>query len=201
MTWNRLLDLLAVEHRRRLVHDDQPGVLGQRPGHADDLLAGRRQRADLGGRPDLGVAEPGEQLARRRGWRRAGGRGRPRDCSWPRKMFSATREAGDEVELLVDRRDAEAHGGLRVAEDDRLAVPADLPSSGWCAPASTLISVDLPAPFWPSRQCTSPARTSRSTPSSARTPGNCLTMPRISSSGDDGCGSGHRPHLRTFAQR
>ena len=57
------------------------------------------------------------------------------------------------------------------------------PSSGWCAPESTLIRVDLPAPFWPSRQCTSPERTARSIPSSARTPGNCLTMPRIWSSG------------------
>src|SRR3954471_22896860 len=57
------------------------------------------------------------------------------------------------------------------------------PSSGWCAPESTLIRVDLPAPFWPSRQWTSPVRTSRSMPSSARTPGNCLTMPRICSSG------------------
>ena len=42
--------------------------------------------------------------------------------------------------------------------------------------------VDLPAPFWPSRQWTSPARISRSTPSSARAPGNCFTMPRICSS-------------------
>src|SRR3954449_10447542 len=57
-----------------------------------------------------------------------------------------------------------------------------VPSSGWCAPASTLINVDFPAPFWPSRQCTSPARTSRSTPSSARTPGNSLTMSVIVSS-------------------
>src|SRR3954462_2320745 len=57
------------------------------------------------------------------------------------------------------------------------------PSSGWCAPESTLIRVDLPAPFCPSTQWTSPARTSRSMPSSARTPGNSLTMPRICSSG------------------
>ena len=34
-------------------------------------------------------------------------------------------QAGDEVELLVDRRDAEAHGGLRVAERHRLAAPGD----------------------------------------------------------------------------
>src|SRR3954463_2993235 len=58
------------------------------------------------------------------------------------------------------------------------------PSSGWCTPASTLISVDLPAPFWPSRQWTSPARTSRSTPPRALTPGKRLTMPVITSSGE-----------------
>jgi len=58
-----------------------------------------------------------------------------------------------------------------------------VPSSGWWKPESTLISVDLPAPFWPIRQCTSPARTSRSTPSRARTPGNSLTMPVIWSNG------------------
>ena len=51
-----------------------------------------------------------------------------------------------------------------------------VPSSGWCTPARTLIRVDLPAPFWPSRQCTSPGRTSRSTPASATTPGNRFTM-------------------------
>ena len=73
---------------------------------------------------------------------------------------------------------------------------AIVPSSGWWAPASTLISVDLPAPFWPSRQCTSPARTSRSTPSRARTPGNVLTMPCISSSG---VGGGVRPSVERHA--
>src|SRR2546422_81102 len=49
------------------------------------------------------------------------------------------------------------------------------PASGRWTPARTLISVDLPAPFWPSRQCTSPARTSSATPSSARTPGKVFT--------------------------
>ena len=55
--------------------------------------------------------------------------------------------------------------------------------SGLVAPDSTLISVDLPAPFWPSRQCTSPARTSKSTPCKAVTPGKCFTRPRTDSSG------------------
>src|SRR4051794_22401937 len=79
------------------------------------------------------------------------------------------------------------------------------PSSGWCAPESTLIRVDLPAPFCPSTQWTSPARTSRSMPSSARTPGNSLTMPRICSSGASmrpprGCG-GPPPTWRPGAVR
>src|ERR687896_784923 len=64
------------------------------------------------------------------------------------------------------------------------------PASGWCAPDNTLMSVDLPAPFWPSRQCTSPARTSRSTPSSARTPGKDLTTPCTSSNGGPPDGEG-----------
>src|SRR5436309_1093309 len=42
------------------------------------------------------------------------------------------------------------------------------------------MSVDLPAPFSPSTTCTSPARTSRSTRSSATTPGKRLLTPRTS---------------------
>src|ERR1700733_8437571 len=43
------------------------------------------------------------------------------------------------------------------------------------------ISVDFPAPFSPSSVCTSPRRMSRLTSSLARTPGNSLRTPRISS--------------------
>src|SRR5438093_12401743 len=42
------------------------------------------------------------------------------------------------------------------------------------------ISVDLPAPFSPSRACTSPRRRSKSTSSLASTPGNRFVMPRSS---------------------
>src|SRR5579884_252478 len=58
-----------------------------------------------------------------------------------------------------------------------------VPPSAGCAPARIFISVDLPAPFSPTSACTSPASTSNVTPSSARTPGNDLTMSRIRSSG------------------
>ena len=40
------------------------------------------------------------------------------------------------------------------------------------------MTVDFPAPFSPTRPWTSPALTSMLAPSSARTPGNVLTMSR-----------------------
>ena len=55
--------LVVGEHRARLVHDDQPGLVRQRPGHADDLLAGGGQRPHQPARRDLAVAEPGQDLA------------------------------------------------------------------------------------------------------------------------------------------
>ena len=46
------------------------------------------------------------------------------------------------------------------------------PASGSIAPAIILMSVDLPAPFSPSRTCTSPAWISKEISFSAVTPGN-----------------------------
>src|SRR6476661_8217909 len=57
------------------------------------------------------------------------------------------------------------------------------PASGCVIPDRTLISVDLPAPFSPSRQCTSPARIARWMSSLATTPGNTLVMPISSTAG------------------
>src|SRR3984957_11613579 len=51
------------------------------------------------------------------------------------------------------------------------------PEDGLCTPASVLISVDLPAPLSPSRQCTSPRRRRTVTPLNAITlPKNLLTF-------------------------
>src|SRR5687768_1509889 len=61
-----------------------------------------------------------------------------------------------------------------------------VPASGRSAPVMTLISVDLPAPFSPHSACTSPARRSNETPSSALTPGKCLVIDRSSSSATGG---------------
>src|SRR5207247_6775446 len=48
-------------------------------------------------------------------------------------------------------------------------------------PASALIKVDLPEPFWPSNACTSPRRSSKSTSSRARWPWYVLETLRSSS--------------------
>src|ERR671933_2460518 len=50
-------------------------------------------------------------------------------------------------------------------------------------------SVLLPAPFSPSRACTSPAAASKSTWSLATTPGNRLVIPRIDTAGTGGAPS------------
>lgn len=51
------------------------------------------------------------------------------------------------------------------------------PASGLTVPASTFISVDLPAPLWPTTARHSPAFNTRSTPRKARTAPKLLRMP------------------------
>src|SRR6476469_2551291 len=54
------------------------------------------------------------------------------------------------------------------------------PRSGSSTPEMTLTSVDLPEPFSPTRQCTSPTSSVRSTSRSACTPPKRFEMPDIS---------------------
>src|SRR5271166_3256964 len=58
------------------------------------------------------------------------------------------------------------------------------PASGAIIPDKTLIMVDLPAPFWPTSAWISPRPSTKATPSSASTPGNCFVRLRTSSAGD-----------------
>src|SRR5215211_9430435 len=53
------------------------------------------------------------------------------------------------------------------------------PASRRYAPVRILISVDLPAPFWPMTACTSPRPTVSEASSRARTPGKALLIPSI----------------------
>ena len=58
-----------------------------------------------------------------------------------------------------------------------------VPASGRFSPERIPISVDFPAPFSPSRQCTSPRRSVRSIRSFASTPGNPFVIPASSTIG------------------
>ena len=78
----------------------------------------------------------------------------------------------DELEVLVHHADAERGGIIGVVDLDGLAVFA----SGWYRPKSTLMSVDLPAPFSPSRAWISPFLSCRVMSSLALIPGNSLVM-------------------------
>src|SRR3954454_20366646 len=63
-----------------------------------------------------------------------------------------------------------------------------MPASRGNTPVTTLISVDLPAPFSPSSAWISPARSVKSTSCNARTAPKLLLIPRTSSR--EGAGSG-----------
>ena len=70
--------------------------------------------------------------------------------------------------MLVDDRDPELLRDRRREVLDRLRRRTTIvPPSGAVAPEATFISVDLPAPFSPSRACTSPGSTSKETSVSA----------------------------------
>jgi hypothetical protein len=85
-----------------------------------------------------------------------------------------------DAEAIPSRR---ASLGVRI-ETGRPST-ASVPESAAKMPASTLMRVDLPAPFSPIQQWTSPALMSTLTSSSAWTPGNRFEMPVIVISGSD----------------
>ena len=103
--------------------------------------------------------------------------------SRPRKMFWATLRLGQSTSswCTIARRCPMAAVGLeKVTFSPSMRIS---PSLGCCRPFMQHSSVDLPAPFSPTSEWTSPARRSNETFVSARTPGNVLLMPRSSRMG------------------
>ena len=102
---------------------------------------------------------------------------RPAGCSRP--------PTGAAPATAPGRSSPRRRGGRRRATAGRYGSPSSSisPSSGVSAPLSTFMSVLLPAPFSPTSASTSPLRTSRSTPPSARVAPNCWRTPRMTSRG------------------
>ena len=144
--------------------------------------SGIDSESDLRFRVDL-RADFFEQLCRSS---RADG---PSECGASRRRLEPDRDVlGDrevrkEGRLLVNRGDSQvARAGPDRDRSTERPWTSIRPSSGRWAPVITLISVDLPAPFSPTRAWTSPARRSNETPFKACTPANALLIPVNSSS-------------------
>ena len=160
--------LRDAERGGRLVEHDDLRVEQQRAGDGDGLALAARQRGDR-----LAHArDAGGELARaasRRGppsppRRAATGRSRGRGRGWRRRRGS--RRARGPGRRWRCRASARRSGRSSVTG---LPWKSIVPEVGWCTPASTLTSVDLPAPLSPTSATTSPAWTSRSMSVSADT--------------------------------
>jgi hypothetical protein len=119
------LDLVVVEDRGGLVHDEQADPLGQGARDRDDLLAGGPQRSHERVGRYARVVEPREQ--------RGGLAPHAPAVEQPTPVELVAEEDAlrhgqvlDEVELLVDRGDAARERSARLALRQRLAVDPDL---------------------------------------------------------------------------
>ena len=153
-----LARLLGAEGRGRLVHDQDAGVEVDRAARSRPPGAGRR-RARL-----TTLRSEGRRSFIRPSIRRAACSIASSSRKPKRPVALATEEqVGDGVEIfgqrkvLVDRLDAEGLGVARRSDLRPAAVDADLAAVGGKTPERILISVDLPAPLWPSSPTTSPA--------------------------------------------
>ena len=142
---------LAVRLGRRFVVVDGAG-------DREAGALGRRERGHRGVHVDVDVhvGEGGAGLA---------GLGPPADlpeaagavAAAERQVVDDT-EAGDQAEILVDEPETELVPGA--GDPERSGSPPTVtaaPGSAACTPASTLMRVDLPDPFWPTRAWIWPA--------------------------------------------
>ena len=176
-----VLHLLRAKRRRRFIHDEDSGVDGKRLGDLDLLLLGHRKLPATGVRVDR---QPDllEQLQCVPSF--LGGVDQAPLRSLPAEKNILTHsKIGNEIELLINDRHSGTLGRARRGYCAGWPSRRSVPLSGRWAPPSTLISVLLPAPFSPTRARTSPRRNSSDTSFNAWTPGNRLSIPRISKRG------------------
>ena len=133
---------LDVDARGRLVEDQQPGAVHQRPREDQPALHAARERARavvLLVREREGV----EQLPR------ALAGALPRHPEVAAVVVERLLERQEPVEVEVLGREPDREARLLVVVDRVVAEHADSPDVGWASPVAQWISVDLPAPFGP----------------------------------------------------
>ena len=175
-----------AEARRRLVEDEDARAR-RRPARArarSRRAAGRRRRARPHARR-AGCASPATSASARsadRATPRSPGARRRRPRARCRARCSRPRRGADTASAPAapSRRPRAARQPGRAA---RTACPRASSSRGprRSTPSRMRISVLLPAPFSPSTACTSPARTSRSTPRRTTTGPNDFSIPASAS--------------------
>src|SRR5215204_5414904 len=104
--------------------------------------------------------------------------------SRPRKTFWATLRSGIRLiswYIVLIPAACDSRGS---AKETSSPLKRTWPSSGLYTPVITLIKVDFPAPFSPTRACTSPGCSSKETSSRASTPGNRFVTRRTSRIGE-----------------
>ena len=118
--------LVVGENGAWLIHHDQPGFVGQCPGHADHLLGGGREAAHDPRHRDVAVAQPIQHCLR------LGAHLRPAHEAAGRLLVAEEDVLGHgevvhQIELLVDRRYPGFRRGLWAGEGDLLALPQHRP--------------------------------------------------------------------------
>ena len=124
---NRRRTSASVERRRRLVHDQDAGVLRERLGDLDPLAVADREGADEPRDVEVVDVERGEQLPRLGVHRRPveGAEAGARRVAHEDVLGDAQRR--EQQQLLEDRGDAGGLGIVRAREADLLAVQAHGP--------------------------------------------------------------------------
>jgi hypothetical protein len=163
------LGFLRREHGGRLVEDEKLRVLHQAAHDLDPLPLADRELPDLPPRVErqaIGARHLGEPVGdARHGLRPVEGEG---DVLGDRQRL-------EQGEVLEDHADPERAGGAGAGQRHLLAAPQDAAGIGLQQAVQSFTRVDLPAPFSPSRACTSPGATVRSTWSFATSAPNRFT--------------------------
>ena len=168
--------LLAVEARRRLVQDEDLDLRGDRACDRDQLLDGERVASQQRGRVDV-EAEAGEHLLRVSPHRGPVDQAEPARLAAERDVLGDG-DVGQQVDLLVDRARSRRAARRAATPNRTVGRPgAGRPRVRSRAPVIALIRVDLPAPFSPMSEWTSPGNSRKSTPSSAASPPKCTVAP------------------------